>query len=344
MIVCFAETGENIDAASNLYHERYPERRQPFKDIFPRLRHNLITSGQFQKPRPKTYVTNRDKELEEIVVLGSIENNPKTSTRKLKESTGLARSNVRRTLKKHKYRPFRIRKVHHLRDGDYQRTLDFCQWFLKKCNQVPDFSLNCIWTDETYVSSAGIFNRYNSYTWAQENPHEVVQEINQGRFGFSVWAGICRGRIIGPVIYDDTLTSQRYLEILRQKIEPLIDELPLADLRTVFFQHDGAPPHNAAIVNNFLTANFTNNWIGNQSPNRWPASSPDLTPMDFHFWGRLKDLILKLPKNTRQELEAAVMQAFATFTPLEIINAARAVQKRCRLCLNEAGRHFEHYL
>lgn len=344
MIVCFIQTGENAEAASNLYYERYPERRQPFRDIFARLRRNLIDGGQFEKKRPKLYESNRDKEFDEVVVLGAVENNPKTSTRNLKILTGLPRTSVRRILKKHKFKPYRTRRVHQLRPGDFERRMVFCQWFLERCNQVRDFSLNCIWTDEAYVNSAGIFNRYNSYTWAQQNPHSIVEQRSQGRFGFSVWAGVFRGRIIGPFIYNGTLTSQRYLEILRQNIEPLVDELPLMELRKIYFQQDGASPHNTEIITNFLNANFGNNWIANQGPNRWPARSPDLTPMDFYLWGRLKDLIFKLPTNSRYELEAAVMQSFASLTPIELINSANNIQKRCRLCVGEAGRHFEQLL
>ena len=110
----------------------------------------------------------------------------------MKTFTGLARTNIRRVLTKHKYKPYRTRKVHHLRPGDFERRIDFCRWFLEKYNRVRNFPLNCIWTDEAYISSAGIFNRYNSYTWAQQNPHSVVELRNQGRFGFSVWADILR--------------------------------------------------------------------------------------------------------------------------------------------------------
>lgn len=344
MIVCFIQSGENADAASNLYHERYPERRQPFRDIFPRLRRNLINCGQFVKKRPERYAANRDRELEEVVVLAAVENNPSTSTRQLKDATGISRTTAMRVLKKNKFKPYRDRKVHHLQPGDFERRIGFCHWFLEKCNHVRDFPLKCIWTDEAYVSSAGIYNRYNSYTWAQQNPHAVVEQRNQGRFGFSVWAGIFRGRIIGPHIYNGTLTSETYVQILRQHIEPLVDDLPLEERRIVFYQHDGAPPHNAAIARDFLATNFGNNWIANQGPSRWPPRSPDLTPMDFYLWGRLKDIIYKLPKNSRLELEAAVMQGFASLTPIEIINSVRHVQKACRLCIRENGRHFEHLL
>lgn len=344
MLVCFIQSGENSEAASNLYQQRYPERRQPFQDIFARLRRNLINSGQFEKKRPLNYVANRDRELEEIVVLGAVANNPKTSTRKLKTITSVPRTTIRQTLKRHKFKPYRTRKVHFLRHEDFERRINFCEWFLGKCNEVQNFPLNCIWTDEAYISSSGIFNRYNSYTWAQQNPHPVLEQRNQGRYGFSVWAGVFRGRIIGPFIYDGILTSQRYLQILVEQIEPFIDNMPLIELNNVYFQHDGAPPHNAAIINNFLADNFANNWIANQGPNRWPPRSPDLTPMDFFLWGRLKDLIFKHPINSRQDLQVAVLRSFESLTPIELMNSARHVQTRCRLCVRERGRQFEHLI
>ena len=52
-----------------------------------------------------------------------------------------------------------------------------------------------------------------------------------------------------------------------------------------YFQHDGAPAHNAQIVSNYLLERFSN-WIGNRGPIAWPPRSPDLTPLDF-FCGEL---------------------------------------------------------
>lgn len=49
----FIQTGENAKAASNSYHDRYPQERQPSRDIFAKLRHNLINDRQFEKKKPK---------------------------------------------------------------------------------------------------------------------------------------------------------------------------------------------------------------------------------------------------------------------------------------------------
>lgn len=72
MISVYIESGRNEEMAQNLYFVRYPERRQPFKDIFRRLEHNLKTYGSFTKPRSKTY-NKENKENEEISVLGFVE-------------------------------------------------------------------------------------------------------------------------------------------------------------------------------------------------------------------------------------------------------------------------------
>lgn len=50
----------------------------------------------------------------------------------------------------------------------------------------------------------------------------------------------------------------------------------------------GAPPHNAGIVSNFLNTMFPNRWIGNKSPIQWAPILPDLNPLDFYFWGNIK--------------------------------------------------------
>ncbi|EZA51149.1 hypothetical protein X777_10422 [Ooceraea biroi] len=58
-----------------------------------------------------------------------------------------------------------------------------------------------------------------------------------------------------------------------------------------WFQHDGAGPHYANIVRDYLNETFRNVWIGRGSRVRWPARSPDLTSPDFYLWGYLKDVV-----------------------------------------------------
>ena len=45
-----------------------------------------------------------------------------------------------------------------------------------------------------------------------------------------------------------------------------------------YFQHDGAAPHYAVIVGEWLDEKFPSRWIGRHRPFDWPAYSPDLIP------------------------------------------------------------------
>lgn len=78
-------------------------------------------------------------ELEKIVVLGEIENNARLSTSQLEETSGLAKITVRRILKAHKFHSYRARKIHHLHLEDFSHRVEFCQWFLGKCEEDRNF-------------------------------------------------------------------------------------------------------------------------------------------------------------------------------------------------------------
>lgn len=345
MLKCYIESNEDRQLASEAYLQNYPERRQPNMVIFSRLKKNLIEYGSFKKPRPKTYRSLvRDRELHELTILGEVHQNNNVSTRSLEQRTLIPRTTIRRILKKHKFRPYRVRKVHQLLQRDFAPRRAFCRWFLRKCQENPNFGANVIWSDEATVTSEGIFTRYNTYYWAQENPHRTIEHAVQGRLSLKVWIGFYRGRFLGPFIFDGNLNSERYLQILQQHLVNFVDDLPLQERMTCLFQQDGAPPHNTRQISELLNELFGESWIGNRGPIHWPPRSPDLTPCDFFLWGKLKDLVYRHQRNTREELEAALRQAFRRITPVMLLNSANNVKKRCRLCINQNGRQFEHLL
>ncbi|KAJ8946990.1 hypothetical protein NQ318_019071 [Aromia moschata] len=184
MLECFIQNGYNSEAASEAYFNRYPERRQPNMSIFGILKENLVEYGGFNKPRPKNYRI-QDAEDVAINVVGMVVVNPSISSRQIEAESGISRRRALSVLKKHKFRPYAIRKQQQLLPTDPERRLDFCNWYLQQIEQDQLFFKNIIWTDESYVSSAGIFNRHNKHYWSEDNPHQTVDVQNQGRFGFS---------------------------------------------------------------------------------------------------------------------------------------------------------------
>jgi hypothetical protein len=88
---------------------------------------------------------------------------------------------------------------------------------------------------------------------------------------------------------------------------------------TVVLQLDGAPPHFALHVRDYLNENFLGRWIGRGSeashaPFAWPPRSPDLTTPDNALWGFIKERVSKMQYRRTEVLRAAVEEAFTHVT------------------------------
>jgi len=106
----------------------------------------------------------------------------------------------------------------------------------------------------------------------------------QTRWKLNIWAGIMGTEILGPVVLPDILTRATYIELLKNNLLEFLEEVPLLERNKIIFQQDGAGPHNARIVTNFLNNEFPGRWMDRYGPIRWPARSPDLNPLDFFIW------------------------------------------------------------
>ena len=88
-----------------------------------------------------------------------------------------------------------------------------------------------------------------------------------------------------PVILDDRITGQNYLDFLQNELPKQLEDIPLATRIAMYFQHDRAPSHYTRHVMQHLKDTFSNRWISRGSTINWPLRSPDLTPLDFCLWG-----------------------------------------------------------
>ncbi|CAH2013195.1 unnamed protein product [Acanthoscelides obtectus] len=92
--------------------------------------------------------------------------------------------------------------------------------------------------------------------------------------------------------------DEGYLNILRNLENNYLDNLPLADHRNIFYQHDGEPPHKGYLINNFLEAMFYDQGFANNGPFKWSPRSPDLTVLDYFIWGTIKNIVYQNPLTT----------------------------------------------
>lgn len=178
------------------------------------------------------------------------------------------------------------------------------------------------------------------------NPHTTVERNFQQRFCFNVWCGIIHNQLIGPFIFQERLTGEAYLQFLQEELPTLLEDVPLATRRRMYFQHDGTPPHFSRAVSTYLNQQFPDKWIGRGGPQSWPPRSPDLTPLDFCVWGWMKDNVYKVNVNTREALLARIIDAFAQIknSPAGLRRATRAIHNRAVKCIEVDGHIFENLL
>lgn len=157
-----------------------------------------------------------------------------------------------------------------------------------------------------------------------------------------VWGGVIDDNVIGPFFFDGKVTGPIYLQTLNDHVLPRLIELGY-DLNDVYFQHDGAGPHFAVDVRNWLDNHFPT-WIGRAGTINWPARSPDLTIMDFFFWGFIKNQVYDMRSVNRDDLMDRITDAFGLVTPGMLIRAHENMVFRAHMCRNAEGHHFEHLM
>lgn len=339
ILLIYGECQKNAMMACNLYTQRYPDRHHPSRNYFSRVEQQFRREPNVEDE--ERFIINEDTE---ITVLAYVEAHPTTSVREIENECGVNRETARRILKKHEFKPYKYHCHQHLYENDNERRVNYCNWLIDNHLADINFHTNILFSDETRFTNNGMFNRNNTRYWARENPHLVRQGNFQERFGFNVWMGILGNRIVGPIFFDGQLNGQRYLNFLQNDVEEFLDNLPIENLRLVHFQQDGAPPHNSRAVTDYLQIRFGNRWIGTNGPVRWPARSPDLTPLDFFAWGHVKDQVYSTPPTTLEDLQNRVSRAIDSITPAQLNNVMRKLLERAVLCRDLNGQHFEQFL
>ena len=92
-----------------------------------------------------------------------------------------------------------------------------------------------------------------------------------------MWGSISKDGPGPLIILSGTMTAAKYIDILTDHIVPFKDLISS-------FQHDNAPAHKAAVVQEFLRDNEIHTI-------NWPPYSPDLNPIFVQLIRMLKRLI-----------------------------------------------------
>lgn len=127
------------------------------------------------------------------------------------------------------------------------------------------------------------------------DPHTVIGNNNQLQFFVNVL--YVNSLFISLFIYflPTRLNSKVYRDNLEFVLPKLLENVPLAKTGTIYFMHDGIPPHFSIAICQFLTASFA-------------TMSPDLNPIDIYF-ECFKSLVYKTSGNTDEKLKPQIQDS-----------------------------------
>jgi hypothetical protein len=134
--------------------------------------------------------------------------------------------------------------------------MTYCHWFQTFIDKNPGI-LDYTWfSDETWFHLSGYVSSQNTRLWGSENLHALFQEpLHSQKIG--VFCALSQRRIIGPMFFDTTVTSQVYIELFREFVNQLDDQ----ELARGYYQQDGATSHTsgmsmAEVASFFPDSNF----------------------------------------------------------------------------------------
>lgn len=350
MILIYGECHQSANLALRVYRERYgethrcPTNPRTITRAIQRIRENRRVDPDTDR---EGVITRRLPVWQEYQILQHFERTPTSSLRRAERLFNVHRNAIHSVLKREKWHPFKFCKVQALLPRDRPVRVAYCQWLQQKIAESPGFLGDVLWTDESTFTRNGMWNRHNYHYWSHLNPNLCRESAHQYRFTLNVWAGIHENNIIGPVFIDGTLNRVKFLELLNGPVTDYLESISLESYRRVWFQLDGAPAHSVVEARHCLNQMFGERWIGRYGPQRWPARSPDLTPLDFFLWGFIKDEVYSQDVDTVEDLRRKIVTAFENLRSMcldgrLLRNMRNNIRRRLNLCILRDGRHFEN--
>ena len=131
---------------------------------------------------------------------------------------------------------------------------------------------------------------------------------------------------------NQSVNGDRYQQLLEDVAWPVLRGK--AARRNYWWMQDRAPPHCTNAAKKFLLEKFKGRVISRGIAVSWPAHSPDLNPLDFHFWGEAQQQVYREQPGNIEELIECVKKFAAAYGSSTVRSVAENVVKRARQCVD----------
>lgn len=343
LVQLFYKNGESPKATLRAYKRIHGLRKDPFppSSISRLIKKFELTKSlhDIEKPGRPSLSSQREKAVSDTLKrLQSDSTLGIASTTGVAQATGIPQASVHRILRNSLgMMPYHISLHQDITNNDMKLRLEFARWILQNQGIEDDV----LWSDEAYFSLDGVINRHNCVIWAFQNPHMTINKSLHSP-KLCVWMAFSKTVKITPFFFATPVNGDNYTSLLKDHLFPQLRQLNVMD--TIIFQHDGAPPHFSKNARDFLEKELPPcRVIGRGYGKRWPPRSPDLSPLDYYFWGTLKARVYHNSKpTTLDELQERICREIDAISLDEIAAAISGLIPRLSCVVVENGGHIEH--
>ena len=210
-------------------------------------------------------------------------------------------------MQKLQFKPYHATLIVDLNEDDCDRRSQSSEIYLEKFNYDLALVDHILWSDECKFNRNGTVNCHNCPYWSTENPHARLSVTNTEE-RMTVKCYLSSKGLFSPYFFDEIVMGSTYRQTLVDYAWPQLQ------WKRLYFQHNGATPHYAVIVREWLDEKFRGCWVSRDGPFEWPACSPDLTPCDCFLWVYLKDIAFKESFTSIIQLQNRIQDACAGVT------------------------------
>jgi len=272
----------SITAVQRAYRTKYKNQTAPSYCAIQNIISVFETTGSVAHKTHKGEQPSEKRQMAKIELENLVAEIPNLSIRKAASAVGVSPTLIRNILRDDLHlKPYKLHDWHKIEDADYEKRVVFAKWFLSLPAEAKFFF---VFSDEAYFYLSLPINKQNNRVWANKDPYEGVETPLHDE-KVLVWCGISAKKIYGPFFFENHVNQHNYLDMLKTYFWQ--KHLDTADYKKYYFQQDGATPHTATLVQDWLKRQFPKKFVTKEM---WPPRSPDLNPCDF-FYGVILNLL-----------------------------------------------------